>query len=153
MFSLSLFVRLRKSALSQRVETCNGVKWRLASPGDSEGPAKPTLSDGNVLTERRAVRTARGEIRLQLMKRRNRMFSVNSLTLRSLRVLSQQLCKSRHWKVRRENRLRKRQKKHEDREKWEMNEDVRNERIMRRRFRFRMITRKIVKRSTSWGTR
>jgi hypothetical protein len=46
-FSLFLFVRLWKWTLSQRVETCNGVKWRLASPGDSDGPAKPTLWDGS----------------------------------------------------------------------------------------------------------
>lgn len=43
LFSLFLFVRLRKWSLSQRVETRNGVKWRLTSPGDSEEPAKPTL--------------------------------------------------------------------------------------------------------------
>jgi hypothetical protein len=52
LFSLFPFVQLRKWTLSQRVETRNGVKWRLASPGDSEDPAKPTLRDGNVLTER-----------------------------------------------------------------------------------------------------
>jgi hypothetical protein len=68
LFSLFLFVRLRKWTLSQRVETCNGVKWRLASPGDSDGPAKPTLLDGNVLTERRSDRTVRGEIRSESMK-------------------------------------------------------------------------------------
>jgi hypothetical protein len=54
LFSLFPFVQLRKWTLSQRVETRNGVKWRLASPGDSEDPAKPTLRDGNVLTERRS---------------------------------------------------------------------------------------------------
>ena len=55
LFSLFPFVQLRKWTLSQRVETRNGAKWRLASPGDSEEPAKPTLWVGNVLTERRSL--------------------------------------------------------------------------------------------------
>lgn len=81
LFSLFLFVRLRKWTLSQRVETCNGVKWRLASPGDSDGPAKPTLLDGNVLTERRSDRTVRGEIRSESMKQCDACVNVNLLTL------------------------------------------------------------------------
>jgi hypothetical protein len=68
LFSLFPFVQLRKWTLSQRVETRNGVKWRLASPGDSEEPAKPTLWVGNVLTERRLWRTVRGEVRTETMK-------------------------------------------------------------------------------------
>lgn len=78
MFSLFLFARLRKRTLSQRVETCNGVKWRLASPGDSGRPAKPTVCDGNVLTERRSVKTVHGEIEPHLMKHGVR---VNPLSL------------------------------------------------------------------------
>lgn len=58
LFSLFPFVQLRKWTLSQRVETRNGVKWRLASPGDSEEPAKPTLCVGNVLTERRSLESS-----------------------------------------------------------------------------------------------
>jgi hypothetical protein len=66
LFSLIPFVQLRKWTLSQRVETRNGVKWRLASPGDSEEPAKPTLWVGNVLTERRSFeKSPRGEVRTE----------------------------------------------------------------------------------------